>query len=409
MEKYFFGENLICPSIKGKVCNLYSYDYQFIPREEIEEIIIRSGAKLYNYKEDKKIDLLIVNPKYYQQIKRKSYDGQRFDGDFESISEIQFLLSCGVNINKMQKYNPNVRIKGASLLDSVNDYVVVDIETTGLDPKVNKIIEISALKIKNREIIDEFSYLINPKCEIDDFITNLTRISNDDVKNAPSIEEVLPKFLNFVNNQILVGHNIPFDINFIHDNCTNNNLKILTNDFVDTLGISQRVLDNMSSYSLKSICKRLEVVNDNAHRALSDCKATYSCYEKMKDYIKENNIDIYKSKIHKSEGTASAKDITTENTEFDETSPIYQKVFAFTGTLDKMTRKEAMQIVVDKGGINGDGVTKKTNFLVLGNNDYCKAIKDRKSSKHKKAEQLILKGQELQIISENVFYDMIDM
>lgn len=409
MKKYFFEENLICPSIKGKVCDLYGYDYQFISREEIEEIVIRSGAKLYNYKEDEKIDLLIINPKYYQQIKRKSYDGQRFDGDFEFMSEIQFLLSCGVNTNKIQKCNPDVRVKGASLLDSVDDYIVVDIETTGLDPKVNKIIEISALKIKNREIIDKFSYLINPKCEIDDFITSLTGISNDDVKDASTIEEVLPEFLNFVGNQILVGHNISFDINFIHDNCINNNLNVIINDFVDTFWISQKVLNNMSSYSLKSVCKRFEIVNDNAHRALSDCKATYSCYEKLKDYIKENNIDIYKSKIHKSEGKASAKDITTENTEFDETSLIYKKVFAFTGALDKMTRKEAMQNVVDKGGINGDGVTKKTNFLVLGNNDYCKAIKDGKSSKHKKAEQLILKGQELQIISENVFYDMLDM
>ena len=72
-----------------------------------------------------------------------------------------------------------------------------------------------------------------------------------------------------------------------------------------------------------------------------------------------------------------------------------------------MQRKEAMQIVADLGGIPGDGVTKKTNYLMLGNNDYCKTIKDGKSSKQKKAEKLILEGADLQIISEQVFYDLI--
>ena len=73
-----------------------------------------------------------------------------------------------------------------------------------------------------------------------------------------------------------------------------------------------------------------------------------------------------------------------------------------------MLRKDAMQIVVNMGGFCFDTVTKKTNFLVLGNNDYCSTVKDGKSSKHKKAEQLMLKGQDIQIITENVFYDMIN-
>jgi DNA polymerase-3 subunit epsilon len=103
----------------------------------------------------------------------------------------------------------------------------------------------------------------------------------------------------------------------------------------------------------------------------------------------------------------SAKDIQASTTDFDEASPVYEKVFVFTGTLERMTRKEAMQLVVDRGGLCGDGVNKKTNFLVLGNNDYSSTIKDGKSSKQKKAEQLKLSGCDIEIISENVFYDMI--
>jgi DNA polymerase-3 subunit epsilon len=80
----------------------------------------------------------------------------------------------------------------------------------------------------------------------------------------------------------------------------------------------------------------------------------------------------------------------------------------FTGKLEKFTRKEAMQIVADLGGINEDGITKKTNFLILGNNDYCSTIKDGKSNKQKKAEQYILNGQDIVIVPETVFHDMLE-
>ena len=103
----------------------------------------------------------------------------------------------------------------------------------------------------------------------------------------------------------------------------------------------------------------------------------------------------------------SAKDIVTDNTDFDITHPLYGKLCVFTGTLEKMSRKEAMQIVVDFGGEVGNSVTKKTNYLILGNNDYCPSIKNGKSTKQTKAESLKLLGQDIDIISENVFYDMV--
>jgi len=86
---------------------------------------------------------------------------------------------------------------------------------------------------------------------------------------------------------------------------------------------------------------------------------------------------------------------------------VFGKTFVFTGTLQRMVRKDAMQLVVDMGGICGDGVTVKTNYLVLGNNDYCSSIKVGKSSKHKKAERYKAEGLDIEIISENVFYEMV--
>ena len=106
-------------------------------------------------------------------------------------------------------------------------------------------------------------------------------------------------------------------------------------------------------------------------------------------------------------GGVKAADITATSVNFDPEHPLYGKVCVFTGALERMTRKEAMQIVVDLGAICGDSVTEKTNYLILGNNDYCTTIKDGKSSKQKKAEKLKLKGNEIEIISENIFYDLI--
>lgn len=101
-----------------------------------------------------------------------------------------------------------------------------------------------------------------------------------------------------------------------------------------------------------------------------------------------------------------AKDIITQNTSFDETNPLYGKVCCFTGALETMQRKDAMQLVVDLGGLCSDSVTKKTNYLILGNTDYCSNLNGDKTSKTLKAEKAKLTGQDIEIISENVFLDM---
>ncbi len=103
-----------------------------------------------------------------------------------------------------------------------------------------------------------------------------------------------------------------------------------------------------------------------------------------------------------------AKHITAETTDFNEDSPIFGMAFAFTGRLERMTRKEAMQAVANAGGICCDGVTSATNYLVLGINDYCKAAKGTKSAKQKKAEKMQRAGSPIATISEDVFYDMLE-
>ena len=302
-------------------------------------------------------------------------------------------------------------LKGKSTIDLLSDYIVFDIETTGLDSSYDEVIEIGAIKIKNDKIVSKFNSLVKPKNAIDEYITELTGITNEMVKDAPTIEEVLPDFMDYIDNDILIGHNVNFDINFIYDNLYRNKLDVLTNNFIDTMRISRKLLPNLSHHRLIDLARYFEIDTTNNHRTLKDCEITMNVYENLKEIAlrKYDNVDEFKNvfKKHKKEGLR-AKDIVSTNTEFDVDNLFYDKYVAITGTLEKMLRKEAMQIIVDLGGHCEDGVTKKTNFLILGNNDYNPILRGKKSSKLIKAETLKLEGKDIEIISENVFYDIID-
>ncbi|KYG92335.1 hypothetical protein A0U40_05170 [[Bacillus] sp. KCTC 13219] len=300
--------------------------------------------------------------------------------------------------------------KGKSLISFPESFCVIDIETTGLDSRFDEIIEIAAIKVENGQIVEERSSLVKPSEEIDEYITELTGISNEMVVNENPINIVLDDFMDFWKGYTLVGHNVNFDINFLYDNSIKHGVKYLSNDFIDTLRISRRLIPELNSHKLKIIAEHFRIPAEIEHRALDDARRTNAIFEQLKSlclqkfdsFLEFENL--FKSKNSKG---LKASDITTTETEFDENHPFFEKSFVFTGTLEKMIRRDAMQLVVNLGGICTDNVTKKTNFLVLGNQDYSR-IKDNKSSKHKKAENLKLSGQDIEIISENVFYDMLD-
>lgn len=296
---------------------------------------------------------------------------------------------------------PKREHKGTSLLTFPESYVVIDIETTGLDPRFDEIIELAGIKYSNGVETERFQTLVN--AEVDDFITELTGITNEMLKDAPEISNVLPRFLAFVGDNPIVGHNVNFDINFIYDNAEYLGLEPFSNDFIDTMRISRRLYKDMENHKLSTLIAYLGVGDIVEHRALSDCISTQQCLAKMKDYA--DQIGGIPQPL--SFNTLS-KHITAETTNFNEDSPVFGMAFAFTGRLERMTRKEAMQAVANAGGICCDGVTAATNYLVLGINDYCKAAQGTKSAKQKKAEKMQHAGASITTISEDVFYDMLE-
>ncbi|MBO5449762.1 MAG: 3'-5' exoribonuclease [Ruminococcus sp.] len=147
------------------------------------------------------------------------------------------------------------RNKGKSIICFPDDYVSFDLETTGLSPQYDEIIEVGAVKVHKGEITDTFQSLVKPDVSISDFISNLTGITNDMVSSAPKINEVIQKFRLFVGENILVGYNVSFDINFICEALLAASEASLSNSYVDTLRIAKKLYPEMSHHRLEDVVK----------------------------------------------------------------------------------------------------------------------------------------------------------
>ena len=177
--------------------------------------------------------------------------------------------------------------KGQPLAGS---YVVFDIETTGFSPIKNRIIEIGAVKVINGEIRDRFSTFVNPKVPIPFEIEKLTGINDEMVMDAPAIEEVLPRFLEFCEGTVLVAHNASFDISFIRENAERQSLPF-DYTYVDTVGIARVLLPHQAKHTLDAVCKSLGISLENHHRAVDDAEATSEIFIKLSDRLLKEDVD----------------------------------------------------------------------------------------------------------------------
>ncbi|NSB25820.1 DNA polymerase-3 subunit alpha (Gram-positive type) [Clostridium saccharoperbutylacetonicum] len=177
-------------------------------------------------------------------------------------------------------------------------YCVLDLETTGFSPRTEKITEIGIMKIKDGKILDKFSTFVNPQKPIPMRVVEVTKITDDMVSSAETIEKVFPKMLEFIEGSVLVAHNAEFDINFLKHNA-----KVLGYDFdftyVDTLPLAQDVFPDFKSYKLGRIAKNLGIKVEVAHRALDDVDTTVKVFNIMLEILKERGaesveeIDLY--------------------------------------------------------------------------------------------------------------------
>lgn len=163
-------------------------------------------------------------------------------------------------------------------------YVVFDIETTGFDPFNDKIIEIGAVKMKGKEIIDEFSEFVNPKIPIPEEIVKLTSITDEMVKDAPDIKTILPRFLEFCGDSTVVAHNAKFDVGFIKQKSSDQNLEF-SPSVVDTLPLARALLVNEKKFGLANLTKYFGIILESHHRAIDDARATAEVFQKFFNMI----------------------------------------------------------------------------------------------------------------------------
>ena len=317
------------------------------------------------------------------------------------------------------------RHKGEMLYICPCDYTIIDVETTGRNPNTDKLIEVSALKIRNNIIYDTFTSLINPGITIPPAITSLTGISDSDVADCPCSDTVILDFIEFVGDDIIIGHNVSFDLNFIYDCCLSSCGKEFSNNFIDTLHLSNRVLPNLKSHTLSSLCAHFRIEQKNAHRSLCDCISTYQIYTRLiplfadytlSDYYHHHDFSSQSESVNKTAEVSQHDETCSERLDLlnsirifslNEPNPFNGKTFVITGELDLLSRDEAEVYITNAGGLFRKSVSSKTDYLVNGDLSQNAFVKNNKSTKIKDAEKLISEGRNIKIISADDFYDML--
>jgi len=262
------------------------------------------------------------------------------------------------------------------------------------------------------------SWLIRPKePRFRPYNTQLHGIRAEDVLDAPAWPEVWGTIGPHLRNKPLIAHNASFDISVICQTSQDYGIQ-LPDDLVCccTREISRRLWPRMLSYSLSFLAQQFQIEFCH-HNALEDARvcaeiALRACREtdsRSLDQLLEKLAALpYEARSRRSYSKFRPKDLEPESDEINPDHPFFSRMFAFTGELDSLTRKEAMQAVVNVGGECGSTINKYTNYLVVGQQDLSKLCKgETKSSKMKKAEAMIADGQELEILNEHEFLDLL--
>lgn len=290
------------------------------------------------------------------------------------------------------------------------DYYVFDLESTNRSYKSSEICEIAALKVVDGEIVDTFVTPVYIDGDISESAARKNHISKDMLQDAPHMRSALKAFIDFIGNDaVLVGHNIKtFDLPFIKRVSELCGMEFSYREAIDTLALAKRAWQDLPSYKMDDLRMRLDLDQDGAHRALKDCRDEYELYMRIRKEAEEGRVSIETPKVGSSRpgtkwsgrwGRKKAREFTTDRTEFDENHPLFGKSVVLSGDIEGIEYNDCLQAVCDLGGHPQDGVTKKTDYLVVGDNPG--------KSKIAKAVEYKSKGQDIEIIDAAAFIAMI--
>ena len=227
---------------------------------------------------------------------------------FENLTEHKIKVIYGVEAYLApDKVSPVSFSRGQSI-DTT--YCVLDLETTGFSFRTEKITEVGIMKVKNGEVIDEFSCFVNPEKPIPQRVVEVTNITDDMVKDAETIDKVMPKVLEFIGDSVLVAHNADFDIGFLKYNANQLGLS-LDNTYLDTLRLAKDLFPDFKKYKLGKIAEYLGIKVEVAHRALDDVDTTVKVLNVMLKMLKEKGVETLDDITKKIAGDADFKKLPT--------------------------------------------------------------------------------------------------
>ena len=191
-------------------------------------------------------------------------------------------------------------------------YCVLDIETTGLSKQTDKITEFGIMKVKNGEVLDTFECFVNPEVPIPPRVVEVTHITDEMVKDAETIDQVLPKVLEFTKNTVIVAHNADFDVGFIKYNAELLGLEF-PNTYIDTLAMAKELFPDFKRYKLGLIAEKLDIKVEVAHRALADVETLVAVFDVMLKMLDEKGITKMSEVDEKLAGEINFRNLPTHH------------------------------------------------------------------------------------------------
>ena len=239
----------------------------------------------------------------------------------------------------------------------MTSYICFDLETTGLSPEKDEIIEIGAVKVIEGKVVDRFMHFVKPDTPISDMVTGITGITNAMVVDAGPTDRIIFDFLQFCEDYPVLGHNLMFDYRFMCRYAKKYYMDF-AKEGLDTLKIARKVLPELSSRSLESLCDHYGIVNASAHRAYHDALATAKIYQTLKHYYSEKHGELFVPEPLKVK-QKKVSPATNRQKEYLNELVKYHKI-SINNDLETLTRSEASRLI-DKIILNHGQMSRPSN------------------------------------------------
>ena len=277
-------------------------------------------------------------------------------------------------------------LKGNRIDRFVNNYVVIDVETSGLSYINSEITELSAIKVVNDEEIDTFTSLVKPKEPIPAAATAVNGITNDMVADAPAIEEVLPKYLDFIGENIVIGHNVNFDIDFIYESSVRILNKPFSNNYSDTLPLAHQYVFGVENFKLGTLAAHFRIFESDPHRSLSDCRTTNAIYRELR------NLQLIEKML---------KRVRRGKIKISDDNIFCKKAIASKGMFKSFSVPEFNSLCNSASANILEKASADADYLVLGDKVYKNYVHGETSKELEKI--LSAAGDKISVLSENEF------